>query len=224
MGKTRLPYVAVIGAIAGSALMAAALEIEAHGGAWGKLLAVALGAALCSVLMAACAHWYEKSTMDDMTRLYNRRYLFRRLAREFAFARRTTSALAIAVIDVDDFKSFNTRFGHLADDEVLSAVARTIQANVRAGDTVGRWGGEEFAIILPGADAAAASEIAHRVCARVGQLRLNLGQAEEYVGVTVSIGVVVDSGYYASLKDFLHHADATMYQAKRRKNATVVVI
>ncbi len=131
--------------------------------AYGVVTAILFTAAGGAVLTLIGSRWHEQSIKDDATGLYNRRYLFRRLAIEHQQALRDRSSLGLAVIDVDDFRSFNNKYGHLTGDAVLLSIAETICKGVRKGDFVGRWGGEEFAVVLPGADEKEALAVAERI-------------------------------------------------------------
>lgn len=177
------------------------------------LLSAVAGAALTTI----GARLYEQSITDDGTGLYNRRYLFRRLEHEFKIARREGMPIALAVIDVDDFRQYNNRYGHLAGDVVLLAVARTLRASVRKGDIVGRWGGEEFALILPGADAREALAVTERVRRLISELVVELGGSCQE-RVTISGGVAACHKHAISVRELVQRADQAMYNAKKQKN------
>ncbi len=140
------------------------------------------------------------ASTDELTGLFNRRELFARLDNE----RRTGSVL---YLDVDDFKSVNDRFGHAVGDEVLVKVARRIESACRAHDCIGRVGGDEFVVMLPGADTALAHDIARRIISRVGEpLELESGPYD----ISVSIGhALLDSD------EPIDAADHAMLRAKR---------
>jgi diguanylate cyclase (GGDEF)-like protein len=146
---------------------------------------------------------------DDLTGLKNRRAFEERLAFEVSMARRKRRDLTIVLIDADDFKGVNDRLGHSAGDSVLQQVARVLQATVRLTDLATRYGGEEFAVILPENDEASGL----LWCAR---LKKALANAEwEYGPVTVSMGA---AGLTAACVDGSHlvaMADRALYRAKR---------
>jgi diguanylate cyclase (GGDEF)-like protein len=190
------------------------------------LLSLALGARIRSwreereMLLERERLLRHLSVTDGLTGLYNKRHLGDCLAREMARAQRSGQPLSLLVLDVDDFKRFNDRHGHLEGDKVLLALARVLRAQARAGDIACRFGGEEFALVLPGADGEAARAVAERVRLAFAATPLRPGgQAPEHC--TVSVGV-------AQLRpgdqdqDLLARADRAMYQAKRQgKNQTV---
>jgi diguanylate cyclase (GGDEF)-like protein len=143
---------------------------------------------------------HAAATTDELTGLINRRELFARLGSE----RRTGSLL---YVDVDDFKSVNDRLGHTAGDEVLVQLARRIESVCRPQDGIGRVGGDEFVVVLPGADAELADQIARRIVESVDDLRLESG-----LTVSVSVGSAP-----LDVKDPLDAADQAMLRAKRRR-------
>jgi diguanylate cyclase (GGDEF)-like protein len=155
------------------------------------------------------------STIDPLTGLANRRRFAEVLAAEWSRALRSADPLGAVMVDVDRFKLYNDRYGHLAGDACLKRVALALSANVRApSDLVARFGGEEFSIILPGADQAAALLVGERVRRAVAEL------AEPHLGmplgiVTISVGtastIPVPDGNADRLLDA---ADAALYQAK----------
>ena len=104
------------------------------------------------------ARLVRSGVTDFLTGWHNRRYFHNRLREELARAERTGKPLACLMIDVDNFKEINDRFGHLAGDEALKEVARRAEAEIRAGDTGARFGGDEFAILLSGAESRARRE------------------------------------------------------------------
>ncbi len=149
---------------------------------------------------------------DPLTGLLNRRRLVELGERELAITGRTGQAVSAALIDVDNFKRINDQYRHAAGDTVLLAVGQAVAGQLRNTDLVGRWGGEEFAVFLPGTDAAAARISAERMRAAVECLALDAGPA---LGLrcTVSIGVC----QAAPGQDFDHwvdQADRAMYLAK----------
>ncbi len=107
------------------------------------------------------------STHDALTKVMNRAFFEERLADELVRGRRTGQPLCVALLDIDHFKRVNDTYGHLAGDEVLSEVARRLTAGVRGPDAVGRWGGEEFLMLLPEADEAEAVAAAERLRTQV---------------------------------------------------------
>ena len=143
----------------------------------------------------------EQAVTDALTGVLNRRGLAAVAEPLRAQARRVGSAVSVALIDVDDFKSYNDRNGHLAGDRLLKEVADCLQQNLRASDVVARFGGDEFAVVLPGADAAAARLLLSRV---------------QHPRATWSTGVAnwVSS---QSIDDVLAEADRQLYQAKQRR-------
>jgi diguanylate cyclase (GGDEF)-like protein len=154
---------------------------------------------------------------DSKTGLLNAATWERESTAELARAIRTESPLAIAMLDVDKFKTINDTYGHLVGDQVLKEIASTLNTLSREYDLAGRFGGEEFALLLPQTRAVDAFRIAERVRANVAALSIIAAGSSggERVHVTVSIGVAaLDSGSKRELSELLAAADAALYRAK----------
>ncbi len=156
---------------------------------------------------------FERQAHEDtLTGLANRRAFDARLAEAVAGARCSGRPLCLAVVDIDHFKAINDRWSHAAGDEALKAVAHTLRETARASDTVARWGGEEFALLLPDTELDAALALCER-------LRLAV-QAIDCVGfapglrLSVSIGLAGDAGF-GHHERLLSRADAALYRAKQ---------
>nr|WP_255430135.1 GGDEF domain-containing protein [Streptomonospora sp. PA3] len=131
---------------------------------------------------------------------------------ELARAREAGQSAAVLIIDIDHFKSVNDTYGHLFGDHVLLGVATTLTGQLRSGDVVGRFGGEEFVVLLPGADMAEACRVAERLRMRVGRMELNADGEE--VAITVSLGLAVLQVHGDDLVSLLAAADLALYRAK----------
>ena len=152
----------------------------------------------------------RQSRLDALTRVYNRRYFDERIAAELERAVRTQAPISLLVADIDHFKKVNDQFGHARGDEVLRNVARVLRAGVRNQDAVCRYGGEEFALILPDTDARQAVNVAEGLRRAVADTPGPDGSA-----LTISIGVAssADAGLDTVI-DLFHAADEALYQAK----------
>jgi len=154
---------------------------------------------------------------DAKTGLLNAATWETEAAAEVVRAKRTSTPLAVALLDLDRFKLINDTYGHLAGDEVLKRIAATMSEVLRDYDLAGRFGGEEFVMLLPHTRAVDALRIAERVRAHIAQLPIHIdgtGGAER-VTVTVSIGVAaLDAGSRRELSELLAAADAALYRAK----------
>jgi diguanylate cyclase (GGDEF)-like protein len=150
---------------------------------------------------------------DVLTGLYNRRALSARLAEVYALARRQGQPLGLIMLDADHFKSVNDLHGHPVGDRVLRALADEIRGGMRESDFAGRYGGEEFAVVLPNADVEGAVAVAERIRGRFASLALAVGATK--VTVTVSAGVAVLGPGMAGPQDLVSAADAALYNAKR---------
>ena len=151
---------------------------------------------------------------DPLTGLYNRRYLIDRVGQEMDRVDRYGGTLAFAMIDLDGFKAVNDRFGHVVGDRLLRAVGAEISRSLRTPDVAARYGGDEFAVVLPQTQ----PEGALRVCERIhGALqRLSLSAGEEQVSITASLGVAdYPANDVASAEDLINAADEALYGAKR---------
>jgi diguanylate cyclase (GGDEF)-like protein len=164
---------------------------------------------------------------DALTGVYNRRYMDRRLLEEIGRARRQSYRISCIYIDVDRFKQVNDTHGHQAGDDVLREVAARIKAELRMSDALGRFGGEEFVVLLIDADLDSAAMVAHRIRAGVADEPFMLAEGQ-MLSVTVSVGV-------ATLDDFerehaieevasalVGRADQALYQAKENGRNQVV--
>jgi diguanylate cyclase (GGDEF)-like protein len=162
------------------------------------------------------AQLLSEARADSKTGLLNAATWEREATAEVARAVRTGSALAVALLDLDRFKLVNDTYGHLVGDQVLRQIAGTMTAVLRDYDLAGRFGGEEFAVLLPQIRAVDAFRIAERLRAHVSQLPIYAdGDADERVPVTVSIGVAaLDAGSRRELTELLSAADAALYRAK----------
>lgn len=157
---------------------------------------------------------------DSLTGLYNHGSFFKRLDEEMAAATRHGRRLALMMVDLDHFKLYNDRRGHLAGDRAIIAVARVLQRNLRASDVVCRYGGEEFAVILPGTGLRAAYLLAEKLRAQTPrQLSAEVGE-----DLTVSIGLAGFDPARADAASFVHAADELLFQAKRGgRNRTCIL-
>jgi diguanylate cyclase (GGDEF)-like protein len=132
-------------------------------------------------------------------------------------------SLGVMMVDLDHFKGINDRFGHLAGDEVLIAVADTLRLAVRPDDLVGRFGGEEFSVLLTGATLAEATEAADRLHQRISVLGGRTGSAGDVRSVTASIGVAVFGHHGVELDELIEAADTALYRAKAAGRNQIVV-
>ena len=175
------------------------------------------------------AQLVNASRIDSKTGLLNAGTWEREAAVEIARAVRTRTPLALALVDIDHFKGVNDTFGHLTGDRALKAIARTFRIFLREYDLIGRFGGEEFALLLPHTQALDAHGIAERIREHIATSPLDVGDLPEgrHVRVTVSIGVAAlgapwDAG--TQITDLLAAADRALYGAKRAGRDQVCVV
>jgi diguanylate cyclase (GGDEF)-like protein len=160
------------------------------------------------------AQLLSEARADAKTGLLNAATWEREASAEVARAVRTGSPLAVALLDLDRFKQINDTYGHLLGDEVLRRIAGTISGVLREYDLAGRFGGEEFVMLLPQTRAPDAFRIAERVRAHIARMPIH-GPGGEPVTVTASIGVAaLDAGSHRELTELLSAADAALYRAK----------
>lgn len=157
----------------------------------------------------------EMATRDPLTGLLNRRELSRLLEEELERAKRYQRPLAILWIDFDHFKDINDTYGHAAGDSVLKSASKLLQDRVRSVDWVGRFGGEEFVIVLPEMDVAEAKETAERLRYLISTVPQPLGNGDS-VPLTVSVGVAVYPSHGLTAAQLRAAADRAMYRAKDR--------
>jgi diguanylate cyclase (GGDEF)-like protein len=163
------------------------------------------------------------SATDPLTQLLNRRYFQRRSQEEITRAQRHKSPLSLVMLDLDDFKSFNDRHGHLAGDRVLVGVSRSIRDAVRNIDVVSRFGGEEFAILSPQTKSAEAMVVAERVRQAVQNRPILRKKRAPFGRVSLSAGVATYPDQAGSLQELLDNADRALYRAKGAGKNQVVL-
>jgi diguanylate cyclase (GGDEF)-like protein len=163
----------------------------------------------------------RQAMVDSLTGLANRRSLEDSLRSELARASRFGDSVCVVLADLDDFKQVNDKYGHAAGDEVLKAFAGALRTTVRESDVAGRWGGEEFALVLPGTDAAGGARLAERARAALEASRVKMPNGDQ-CSVTASFGVAAfpESN---ELGEILAAADSALYAAKGEGKNRVVV-
>ncbi|HUI44954.1 MAG TPA: diguanylate cyclase [Nitrospirota bacterium] len=145
---------------------------------------------------------------DELTGLFNRRHILERFLEEFEQAKRLEKTFSCIIGDIDHFKSVNDQYGHLAGDDVLKEVSHRLKSIIRAYDIVGRYGGEEFLIILPGTDIEQAWHFAERIRMAVKEPRVVTAP------VTISLGVTCFEEADQTIDDMIKRADDALYRAK----------
>jgi diguanylate cyclase (GGDEF)-like protein/PAS domain S-box-containing protein len=158
-------------------------------------------------------HALELAFTDSLTGLYNRRYLMDQIEREFIRAQRSKATLSLVMVDLDELKAINDRFGHHVGDRFLKEVARIFKVNTRASDVAARWGGDEFMLLAPGTESRSATRIAERIRAQVERYKMKLEGKE--VGITISSGIVTYPDHASVVAELLKKVDEAMYNAKR---------
>jgi diguanylate cyclase (GGDEF)-like protein len=178
-----------------------------------RLAAFAAAAGLALENARLYAEQQRLAVTDGLTGIANRRQFDSVLARELLRAVRYSRPLALILLDLDDFKRFNDRYGHPAGDGVMRALALVLAQSLRAMDLAARYGGEEYAVILPETDGASACQVAEHLRQMVAQLPLapQAGASQ----VTISLGVAVAPEHGATPDDLVRAADAALYEAKR---------
>jgi diguanylate cyclase (GGDEF)-like protein len=173
------------------------------------------------------AQLLEKSRIDTKTGLLNASTWESEAEIELARAVRTHTPLSVALVDIDHFKAVNDTYGHLVGDKALRAVTDALRNHLRGYDLAGRFGGEEFAILLPHASEADATSVAERLRAHVAAMAIPVDDADESAGhvrVTISVGVAALDGSNRELTDMMAAADSALYYAKETgRNKTYVI-
>lgn len=163
-------------------------------------------------LQAVIAQADEVAHTDALTFLPNRRQIIGDLQREVIFSDRYGTPLAISMIDIDHFKNINDTYGHTVGDEVLQKLAGELRQHIRHPDTIGRYGGEEFLVLLPHSMLQAAIQQAERLCRHIRSLMIKSNEAE--ISLTISIGIAQYKIHKEDWQTFLSRADSMLYRAK----------
>lgn len=161
----------------------------------------------------AVAKLREHANRDGLTGIANRRFFEARLGDEFARWQRYGGDLSVLLFDLDHFKTINDRFGHAAGDAVLRETARRVASIVRGQDTFGRFGGEEFALLLPCTNLDEAMRVADKVRDAIGSLPVDAEGVS--VPVTASVGGACAKAGALTCDVLVNEADAALYRAKR---------
>jgi len=163
---------------------------------------------------------YRLTTIDGLTQIYNKRYFVETLEREIGRAHRYRRDLSLIIFDIDDFKRINDTHGHLAGDHVLKQLAGAIRGRIRREDILSRYGGEEFAIILPELGNYNAMQFAEKIRSLVESASFRFEDAD--IPVTISIGVASLQQDLHEPQEFIRIADERLYAAKSAGKNRVV--
>lgn len=213
--------------IRGVGVQFALMPLPGNGGAVEVLIAiVGLGLAICWTFGSLFMVLEKVASRDDLTGLLNRRSVLQRGEELLRFARARRLPFSLLLADLDHFKSVNDRFGHDVGDLALQRFAALVPQSIRANDVAGRYGGEEFCILLPGADAKAALVIAERLR---GLVEAELGEvAGRDIGVTLTVGAatyVPGSSGADTIAGLIVAADGALYSGKAQgRNRTAVAV
>jgi diguanylate cyclase (GGDEF)-like protein len=192
---------------------------------WGVLAAGIFASVILFVLVTALvAAWnraHHLSMRDPLTGLYNRRYLEETMGRELPRARRLGESVGVIVLDIDHFKQLNDTYGHDAGDFVLERTGELLRAATRNSDIACRFGGEEFAVILPGASLLVARNRAEAIRASLESLKMEF-DGQPLGTLTVSAGVASMPPHGQDWTLALHQADRALYTAKQAGRNKVV--
>lgn len=223
-----MPYVAGIGAL----VMAFWVDLSGEGD-----VAISL-AAICVLLMVylrlaltvrqnrRLRHAAEEQALlDPLTGLKNHRHFQERLGEEIAAARRSETSVGLLMIDIDRFKDVNDTIGHLGGDRLLDELGEVLRENSRPYDSPCRIGGDEFAVILPGAEPESLDAVAHRILAAASEIRLAASDNDTWgdIQVSVSIGGCLFPEAAADERDLISNADLALYQSKRDGRGRITV-
>ncbi len=163
------------------------------------------------------------SVTDRLTELYNHGYFQQRLEEELERASRFGRTLSLIMLDIDNFKQFNDRWGHPRGDTVLRAVSAVIRENLREIDVAARYGGEEFIVVLPETDEPGALAVAERIRRSMAEHEFDAGEGVPAAHQTVSLGVATYPTHGGTAPRLVEAVDAAMYEAKRRGKNQVAV-
>lgn len=187
-----------------------------------RFVLLAAAAVLSTFVVLRAQRLQRMTAVDRLTGVFNRSAFEQQLSEEADRAHRYARPFAVAILDVDHFKRFNDTHGHVGGDAALRAVAQTLRRSVRKSDIVARFGGEEFALILPETTAelvVGKLEILRRA---VAETKIVPGKRKRHVGVTISIGVASWPDDGAGVDDVIACADERLYEAKRRGRDRIV--
>jgi diguanylate cyclase (GGDEF)-like protein len=187
---------------------------------WNSFSRLAINVILVTLVAALRKQWHKEklvARIDVTTGVANARALSERLEESLAASRRNGFPLSVCLFDIDDFKSVNDLHGHTTGDRLLRDVAHAAGEALRPGDTVARWGGDEFVLVLPGADASDAKAAVDRLVDT-----LEAAARAGGVPVTLSVGVVTSPPTTLEGEELLKRADELMYEAKRAGKNRIV--
>lgn len=154
------------------------------------------------------------SIIDTLTNVFNRRYYLERFKEELERSMKFKYTFSCLMVDIDYFKSFNDRYGHIVGDAILRDVSKTIQENIRQIDLLGRYGGEEFSIILSETDKNIAKLAAERIRKAIEEKHIKV--YDEELKITVSIGISTYPGDSKDIEGLIDKADSALYLAKQQ--------
>lgn len=208
-----LPYIlSCLGILTVAALWAASIMYPGNL-VWGAALLVQFVS--CLVLGKVIQRLSLRAYSDSLTNLWNRRYFDKRLNEEISRIKRTRAQLCLIFFDVDDFKGANDNLGHKTGDVILQTIADILRQQIRNSDIAARWGGDEFAVILPDTGITGAVVVAERI-------RKNVEEHELCCNVTISVGVI-PLNEKIDPSQALAKVDDAMYKAKKQKNTVTVL-
>ena len=184
------------------------IEVPTGGGGLDGRLAAAING-----ISASLADTYDRATVDRLTSVANRQALLAALFAEVERASRYERPLCVAFVDIDHFKTVNDTYGHAAGDVVLRGVAQTIAENLRTSDLIGRYGGEEFMLILTETNVEEGAALSEKLRVLVERMKFSI-EGNPALSVTISIGIVGGSGQQLRMENLVRDADAAMYSAK----------
>lgn len=159
--------------------------------------------------------------VDALTGVSNRRALFETIESELTKAKESENGLVLVIMDLDDFKLINDHFGHQKGDEVLKTVAKVIRDNIRKGDHVGRYGGEEFVLLFPGTTLKQTMRIVERIRRCIERIYVNDGNISRRI--SASFGVTCTCQDNETTMNLINEADDALYSAKKSGKNCIIV-
>jgi two-component system cell cycle response regulator len=187
-----------------------------------RMILMLVASALSLALVSRSQRLLQLATSDPLTGLFNRGYIDERFAVELSRARRYHKQLTLAVIDVDRFKMLNDNYGHASGDVVLRKIGAILRESFRQSDTVGRYGGEEFIVILPEMEMEAGRQKLESLRQRLAHTRIGIPHRNEQVQITISVGLSTFPSDGEDSACLISLADKRMFRAKRQGRNQVV--